>query len=70
MNNDMWDYDGVNVVVFVDIKYKGKDYDVIIYVDCNGFFYVIDCMIGKLIYVMLFVKVLLVIGYMEDGKLI
>ncbi len=47
--HDAWDYDGVNELVFADLRVDGKKVPVIMQANRNGFFYVIDRANGKLI---------------------
>ncbi|MGB7305537.1 MAG: PQQ-dependent dehydrogenase, methanol/ethanol family [Burkholderiaceae bacterium] len=47
--HDAWDYDGVNELVFADLKLGGKDRKVIMKADRNGFFYVLDRATGELL---------------------
>ena len=46
--HDVWDYDGVNELVFADLPFDGKKVPVIMQANRNGFFYVIDRANGKL----------------------
>ncbi|MBV1705602.1 MAG: PQQ-dependent dehydrogenase, methanol/ethanol family [Hyphomicrobiales bacterium] len=46
---DAWDYDGVNELVFADLKVDGKAQPVIMKADRNGFFFVINRDSGKVL---------------------
>ena len=47
--HDVWDYDGVNELVFADLPFDGKKVPVVMQANRNGFFYVIDRANGKLL---------------------
>ncbi|MCP4296563.1 MAG: PQQ-dependent dehydrogenase, methanol/ethanol family [Proteobacteria bacterium] len=47
--HDAWDYDGVNEMILIDMKIKGKKVPVLMKADRNGFFYVLNRKTGKLI---------------------
>ncbi|TAN48437.1 MAG: PQQ-dependent dehydrogenase, methanol/ethanol family [Methylococcaceae bacterium] len=47
--HDEWDYDGINEVVLVDQKVKGKDRKMIVHFDRNGFGYTLDRSTGELL---------------------
>ena len=47
--HDEWDYDGVNEMILVDIKIKGKDRKVLVHFDRNGFGYTLDRVTGELL---------------------
>lgn len=46
---DAWDYDGVNELVFADLKINGSETPVIMKADRNGFFFVVNRDSGKMI---------------------
>jgi quinohemoprotein ethanol dehydrogenase len=46
---DEWDYDAIQHLMLADIKIKGRDRKVIMQVNKNGFFYVIDRITGEFI---------------------
>lgn len=46
---DAWDYDGVNELVFADLKFNGSETPVIMKADRNGFFFVVNRDSGKMI---------------------
>ncbi len=47
--HDVWDYDGVNELVFADLSVAGKKTPVLMTANRNGFFYVLDRANGKLV---------------------
>ncbi len=47
--HDEWDYDGVNEMILVDMKVKGKDRKVLVHFDRNGFGYTLDRVTGELL---------------------
>ena len=47
--HDVWDYDGVNELVFADLPFDGKKVPVVMQANRNGFFYVMDRANGKLL---------------------
>jgi len=47
--HDVWDYDGVNELVLVDLDIGGRKTPVALKADRNGFFYVLDRRNGKLL---------------------
>jgi PQQ-dependent dehydrogenase (methanol/ethanol family) len=46
---DAWDYDGVNEVVFADLKIGGAETPTYLKADRNGFFYVVNRETGKIL---------------------
>lgn len=48
--HDVWDYDGVNEVVLVDLPVNGRTVKALVHADKNGFFYAIDRTDGKFLY--------------------
>jgi alcohol dehydrogenase (cytochrome c) len=55
--HDVWDYDGVNELVLVDLDIGGQRTPVALKADRNGFFYVLDRRNGKLVSAKHFVDV-------------
>jgi alcohol dehydrogenase (cytochrome c) len=55
--HDVWDYDGVNELVLVDLNIGGQTTPVALKADRNGFFYVLDRRNGKLISAKPFVEI-------------
>lgn len=47
--HDEWDYDGVNEMILVDIKVKGKQRKALVHFDRNGFAYTMDRVSGELL---------------------
>jgi len=47
--HDEWDYDGINEMVLVDMKVKGKDRKALVHFDRNGFAYTLDRVSGELL---------------------
>ncbi len=47
--HDEWDYDGVNEMILVDMKVKGKDRKALVHFDRNGFGYTLDRVSGELL---------------------
>ena len=54
--HDVWDYDGVNELVFADLPFDGKKVPVVMQANRNGFFYVLDRANGKLLSAQKFVE--------------
>jgi glucose dehydrogenase len=48
---DEWDYDGINEVILVEEKVKGKMCKIAVYFDRNGFGYIMDRETGELLVV-------------------
>ncbi len=47
--HDEWDYDGVNEMILVDMKVKGKNRKALVHFDRNGFGYTMDRITGELL---------------------
>jgi alcohol dehydrogenase (cytochrome c) len=47
--HDEWDYDGINEMVLVDQKIAGKDRNLLVHFDRNGFGYTLDRVTGELL---------------------
>jgi len=47
--HDEWDYDGINEMILVDMKVKGKDTKALVHFDRNGFGYTLDRTNGALL---------------------
>ncbi len=47
--HDEWDYDGVNEMILVDMKVKGKNRKALVHFDRNGFAYTMDRINGELL---------------------
>lgn len=67
--HDVWDYDGVNELVFVDdLLHNGKRYKAIVHADRNGHFFALERATGKFLYAKPFVRVTWTKGYDEQGR--
>lgn len=67
--NDPFDYDGVNELVETTLKIGGRDHQVVMEANRNGFLYVIDRTDGRLLAAHPFVKVTWATGInMETGR--
>jgi PQQ-dependent dehydrogenase (methanol/ethanol family) len=67
--HDVWDYDGVNELVLVDLDVGGQKTPVALKADRNGFFYVLDRRNGKLISAKPFVDINWATGFdMATGR--
>ncbi len=66
---DVWDYDGVNEMVFVDdLRHKGRNVKALVHADRNGHFYAIDRKTGELLYAKPFVRVNWAKGFDASGR--
>ncbi len=66
--HDVWDYDGVNEMVLVDINYRGRPVKALVHADRNGHFYAIDRATGKFLYARPFVRVDWAKGFDASGR--
>jgi len=66
--HDVWDYDGVNEMVLVDIEFQGQKRKALVHADRNGHFYAIDRRNGGLIYAKPFVRVTWARGFDSSGR--
>lgn len=66
--HDVWDYDGVNEMVLVDLDLQGQKTKALLHADRNGHFYAIDRGNGKLIYAKPFVRVTWTRGFDSSGR--
>jgi alcohol dehydrogenase (cytochrome c) len=66
--HDVWDYDGVNEMVLVDLDFLGQRVKALVHADRNGHFYAIDRNNGKLIYTKPFVRVTWARGFDSNGR--
>jgi alcohol dehydrogenase (cytochrome c) len=48
--HDVWDYDGVNEVIFADLSIDGRPVRALLHADKNGFFYALDRTNGRLLF--------------------
>lgn len=66
--HDVWDYDGVNEMLLVDIEFSGRPIKALVHADRNGHFYAIDRTQGKFIYARPFVRVTWAKGFDSNGR--
>ena len=66
--HDVWDYDGVNEMVLVDLNFEGRQVKALMHADRNGHFYAIDRTNGRLIYAEPFVRVSWAKGFDPSGR--
>ncbi|MCZ2146862.1 MAG: PQQ-dependent dehydrogenase, methanol/ethanol family [Bryobacterales bacterium] len=67
--HDVWDYDGVNEMVFVDgLLHQGRRVNALVHADRNGHFFALDRAGGKFLYAKPFVKVTWTNGYDDSGR--
>jgi alcohol dehydrogenase (cytochrome c) len=66
--HDLWDYDGVNEMVLIDLGPEGRQVKALVHADRNGHFYAIDRTNGKLIYAKPFVRVSWARGIDSKGR--
>jgi alcohol dehydrogenase (cytochrome c) len=66
--HDVWDYDGVNELVLVDLKWQGRTVKALVHADRNGHFYALDRTNGKFLYAKPFVRVTWAKGFDENGR--
>ncbi|MCC6365619.1 MAG: PQQ-dependent dehydrogenase, methanol/ethanol family [Bryobacterales bacterium] len=67
--HDVWDYDGVNEMVFVDgLLHQGRRVNALVHADRNGHFFALDRTNGKFLYAKPFVKVTWTKGYDDNGR--
>ncbi|MCC6591451.1 MAG: PQQ-dependent dehydrogenase, methanol/ethanol family [Bryobacterales bacterium] len=65
---DVWDYDGVNEMVFVDdLLHDGRRHKALLHADRNGHFYAFERKSGKFLYAKPFVRVTWAKGFDKDG---
>ncbi|MBL8292601.1 MAG: PQQ-binding-like beta-propeller repeat protein, partial [Bryobacterales bacterium] len=66
---DVWDYDGVNELVFVDdLLHEGKKVKALVHADRNGHFYALERATGRFLYAKPFVKVTWARGFDAKGR--
>ena len=66
--HDMWDWDGVNELVFAEIEHKGSRVKALLHADRNGHFYALDRATGEFLYAKPFVRVTWTKGFEENGR--
>lgn len=66
---DVWDWDGVNELVFVDdLLHEGRRVRALVHADRNGHFYALDRRTGKFLYAKPFVRVTWNKGFTPEGR--
>lgn len=66
---DVWDYDGVNELVFVDdLLHEGTRVKALVHADRNGHFYALERATGRFLYAKPFVKVTWARGFDAKGR--
>ncbi|MBM3786691.1 MAG: PQQ-dependent dehydrogenase, methanol/ethanol family [Acidobacteria bacterium] len=66
---DVWDWDGVNELVFVDdLLHEGRRVRALVHADRNGHFYALDRRTGKFLYAKPFVRVTWNQGFTPEGR--
>jgi alcohol dehydrogenase (cytochrome c) len=66
--HDVWDYDGVNEMVLIDLEVQGRLAKALVHADRNGYFYALDRSNGNLIYAKPFVRVTWSSGFDSSGR--
>jgi alcohol dehydrogenase (cytochrome c) len=66
--NDVWDFDGVNENIPIEIQYGGLTRKVVVHADKNGFFYVVDRTNGEFLFARPFVTVDWTTGLTPTGR--
>lgn len=66
---DVWDYDGVNEMLFVDdLRHNGRRVKALVHADRNGHFYALDRKTGDFLYAKPFVRVTWNKGFDKAGR--
>jgi len=66
--HDMWDWDGINELVFAEVERDGRQVKALLHADRNGHFYALDRTTGKFLYAKPFVRVTWTKGFDVDGR--
>jgi alcohol dehydrogenase (cytochrome c) len=66
--HDVWDYDGVNEMVFAEVRHRGRTVKALLHADRNGHVYAIDRTTGKFLYAKAFVRVTWAKGFDQEGR--
>jgi alcohol dehydrogenase (cytochrome c) len=66
--HDMWDWDGINELLFADLNHAGRQVKAILHADRNGHFYALDRASGKFLYAKPFVRVTWNRGFEGGGR--
>lgn len=66
---DVWDYDGVNEMVFIDdLRHNGRRVKALVHADRNGHFYALGRKTGEFLYAKPFVRVTWNKGFDKSGR--
>lgn len=66
--HDVWDYDGANELLLLDLKWQGRTVKALVHADRNGHFYALDRANGKFLYAKPFVRVTWAKGFDSNGR--
>ena len=66
--HDVWDWDGVNELVLIDIEWQGRHAKALVHADRNGHFYALDRTNGEFLYAKPFVRVTWTKGFDVSGR--
>jgi alcohol dehydrogenase (cytochrome c) len=67
--HDVWDYDGVNELVFVDgLLHQAKRVNALVHADRNGHFFALERATGRFLYAKPFVRVTWTSGFDAQGR--
>jgi alcohol dehydrogenase (cytochrome c) len=66
--HDMWDWDGINELVFADRDIEGRSVKAMLHADRNGHLYALERATGKFLYAKSFVRVTWTKGFDADGR--
>jgi alcohol dehydrogenase (cytochrome c) len=66
--HDVWDYDGVNEMLLVNLEYQGRQIKSLVHADRNGHFYALERSTGRFLYAKPFVRVTWARGFDSAGK--
>jgi alcohol dehydrogenase (cytochrome c) len=64
----MWDWDGINELVFADLDIAGRKVKALLHADRNGHFYALERATGKFLYAKPFVRVTWTKGFDQNGR--
>jgi alcohol dehydrogenase (cytochrome c) len=66
--HDVWDWDGVNELVLIDLPWQGRTVKALVHADRNGHFYALDRTNGKFLYAKPFVRTTWNKGFDSNGR--
>jgi alcohol dehydrogenase (cytochrome c) len=66
--HDVWDWDGANELVLVDLDWQGRRVKALVHADRNGHFYALDRTNGRFLYAKPFVRVTWTKGFDSSGR--